>query len=105
MRVTAVLAGLLAAWLATPYLPGAPADNQWATRTADVESHIRAMHAEIQTMFDRVCGASGAARVPSPWEQARALALVMCDHTTIRGDPFRRPRATSTSHHAPRSRS
>ena len=73
MRVAAVLAGLLAAWLATPYLPGAPAGDQWATLTTDVEAHIRAMHAEIQTMLDRACGAPGA-RVPSPWEQARALS-------------------------------
>ena len=77
MRVAAVLAGLLAAWLATPYLPGAPAEDRWTTLTANVEAHIRAMHAEIQTMFDRACSASGAVRVPSPWEQARAPAPVM----------------------------
>ena len=48
----------------------------WVDVRDVAEAHIRAMHAEIQTMLDRACGAPGA-RVPSPWEQARALSLAI----------------------------
>ena len=66
-RVVAVLAGVLAALLATPYLPGARTTDGWAVPTANVDAHLRSIHAELQTMLDRTCG--GEARVPSPWAQ------------------------------------